>query len=87
MQLHLSSASVRIFNVTDLFKIENPKCLINESFAFQVFVDSPLKGEYPIKVESNFNVSVYEVINKKGNYFLKNKRDDFYVKSEDETYP
>lgn len=87
MEIYLSSANVKIFNAKDVVAIGDAKCLINESFAFQIYIENAEEGKYSVKAETDLPVKIYQVIRKKGNYDKNQKTDDFYVHPEDDMYP
>lgn len=87
MNLYLSSANVKILRANDIVAIDNPKCLINESFTFQIYIEDVKTGKYPIEVKSDLPIEIYQVIFKKGNYERNKKTDDFYIHTENDMYP
>lgn len=87
MNTYLSSANVKIFSREDVVAIDSGKCLKNESFAFQIYVENAEDGAYDVEVISDLKIGVYEVVKKKGNYDKTSKTDDFYVHPSDDLYP
>ncbi len=87
MKTIISSATVKIFDEKDCFPITEGTCLQNESFTFQIFVQTDKKILAPIQIESDLPVRVYQVKKMKGNEEPTEKKDDFYVAKEDAMYP
>lgn len=87
MKLNLASANVKIIGKNDVVELRNPKCLINEAFTFQVYVENAIDGEYSIVVDSDLDIAVYEVVKCDGKSYINTIRDDFYIRAEDDKYP
>lgn len=87
MKIIVSSSTVKIFEGKDCYPITSGTCLQNESFTFQIFVQTDKKVLVPIKIDSDLPVHVYKVIKMKGNEEPTEKKDDFYMAREDCMYP
>ena len=87
MSVTLSTANVKIFKKEDCVEINSGTCLINESFAFQVFIESEEKLNTKIEIDSDLDVKKYLVKKMKGDFYLKKETDDYYVYAEDDMYP
>lgn len=87
----LSSAMTKIIKKEDCINLYNSKCLINQGCQFQIWLDKKFRAGEQVRVESDFSdyVTVYRVYDMKGNYEhpLNKKTDDYYIKSENDTYP
>ena len=82
-----SSAMVKNFSLSDCFEIKNGKCLTNESFNFQVVVQTDEAITLPVSVHSDVNAKIYLVKKMKGDVYIKKEIDDYYVFAEDHMYP
>lgn len=87
MELLLSSALVKIIDKNDVSEIRSFNCLKNESFNFQIYVCDTENDVYEIGTKSDLKISCYEVFPCKGNYDFNVKTDDYYIKTESDTYP
>ena len=87
MQITLSTSNVKIFSRKDCIEINSGKCLINESFFFQLYLETETAIVDKIEVLSDLNVKTYLVKKMKGDFYLDKKVDDYYVYAEDHLYP
>ncbi len=87
MKTIVSSATVKILSEKDCCPIDSGVCLQNESFTFQIFVKTEEKTLVPVKVGGDLPARIYQVKKMKGNDEPTEKKDDFYVCTEDTTYP
>ena len=87
MKRTISSGLKKVLKHADCQPITFGKCLQNESFTFQLYIEAEEDICAKIQVRSPLQVFVYEVINKKGSYDAHTKTDDFYIESKDGTYP
>ena len=87
MKLILSSAMKKIFSIADCFEIKEGKCLKNESFQFQVYVEAEEAVIVPVSVLSDVGAKLYVVKKIKGDYYIDKVIDDYYVFAEDHMYP
>lgn len=87
MKIRISTANVKLFNQDDCIEIEKAKCLINESFHFQLFIESEKRIRTKIRIKSDLSVKSYVVKKMKGDYYLDKETDDYYVYAKDDMYP
>ena len=87
----ISSAMVKILNKQDCLPSAGGHCLCNQGFQFQILLEKKERSAYQVCVESDLAeyITVYRVYDMKGSYEhpLNKKTDDYYIKSEDDTYP
>ena len=81
----------KIFNENDCVPFKQGACLCNQGFQFQLVLEKKARELEQIEILGDLKdfTTVYRVFNKKGNYEhpLNKKTDDYYIKSEDDTYP
>ena len=87
MKIKTSLASVKILKENDCVPLDKCVCLSNESFSFQLYIQSDFPEEKKISIDSNIPVFCYKVVKKKGNYDINKKTDDYYLHSADDLYP
>lgn len=89
--MRISSAMVKICGVADCLEMDGGVCLSNQGFQFQIVLDGSALTDELVKVSGSLTdyATVYRVYDKKGNYDYKvcNKTDDYYIRTEDDTYP
>lgn len=86
----VSSSMVKILDKKNCLEIKRGICLCNQGFQFQIWVEKSVEKQQ-VRVESDLSeyIAVYRVYDMKGNYEhpLNKKTDDYYIKSENDTYP
>jgi len=87
MKISVSSAMVKICEKKDCLPIKSGVCLENESFAFQVFLESEVAVCKDIRIEAEIPVNVYQVKNKKGAFDSHVKTEDYFIQTADDMYP
>ena len=85
--LTLSNPTVKIFNESDVVPITNFKCLKNQSYAFQVFFTAEKDGDFKVKLATDLDACIYQVLKLKGDYYYEKNVDDYYVYRDDHMYP
>ena len=84
--LLLSNPTVKIFDKSDCVEIKSFSCLKNQSYAFQVYV-SDVSGTFEVKLSTDLNAEIYQVIKLKGDMYYQKDVDDYYVYRDDHMYP
>lgn len=87
MKITVSSAMIRLFNASDCVKITSGTCLSNESFQFQLFLETDKDVKADVSVNADVEAYVYEVKKMKGDLYIKKETDDYYVYAKDDMYP
>lgn len=87
MKITVCSAMTKIFSETDCVAISSGKCLQNESFSFQVYLQAKEDFCGKIDVQSGVNAKVYQVKKVKGDYYIDKEVDDYYVYADEHMYP
>ncbi len=86
MKMILSSATAKILEKKDCVEITNGKCLVNESYAFQLYIQSDENLTAKVQVDSALNVNVYREVKKRSLKTLEVMNNDWYRSAEDEWY-
>lgn len=87
MKITVCSSMVKLFSIDDCKEIKSGKCLKNESFNFQLYVQSNEDICIPISAQSDVKAKLYEVVKVKGDLYIDKEVDDYYVYAEDHMYP
>lgn len=87
MDIYISSALVKICDISDCVQIKRGVCLENESFAFQLLLKSDASVSRKVAVSADIPVNVYRVFNKKGNFDSHIKTEDYFIHTPDDMYP
>ncbi len=87
MELTLSTSNVKIFSKEDCVELKSRTILKNESFFFQIFIETKKAINSKIEIESDLTVNSYLVKKIKGDFYLDKETDDYYVYAKDHMYP
>ncbi len=89
--MKLCSAMTKIFDRNDCIEISEGRCLCNQGFQFQIYLEKRERKDLEVKLEGDLAefCTVYRVYEMQGNYEhpLNKKTDDYYIKSANDKYP
>ena len=87
MKINVCSAMVKICDKSDCLPIAKGVCLENESFAFQLVLESDISASGSVRVKSEIPVNIYRVEKMKGAFASHEKTEDYFIRTKDDTYP